>query len=141
MRLGITRRADLATKALALLVGAAPGERTKAAELAERLDSSVGVITQAMTPLVAAGWVRSVPGPTGGYVATDAASQASVLDVLEAVDGPIENGRCVLEDRPCAGGGDPSCLLHEPWRRARATLRDELAALGVSDHPLTGANR
>ena len=46
-------------------------------------------------------------------------------DVIEAVEGPSESGRCVLEDRPCAGGNQ--CALHIPWSRARAQLVAELA--------------
>ena len=67
MRLEVTRRTDLATRALLTL--AASGERHKASELAEALDASPGFVSQAMTPLVNKGWVRSEPGRTGGYTA------------------------------------------------------------------------
>ena len=63
MRLEITRRADLATRAMLILAAAA--DRTKAAALAEQLDTTAGFVAQAMTPLVAQGWVRSEPGPSG----------------------------------------------------------------------------
>ena len=65
MRLEITRRSDLATRALIEL--ARLGRRTKSAELAEAIGTTPGFLSQAMTPLAAKGWVRSEPGPSGGY--------------------------------------------------------------------------
>ena len=84
MRLEVTRRADLATRALTALV---EGDKLKAADRAHPLDASPGFLAQAMTPLVNQGWVRSEPGPTGGYrLAADPAS-LSVRHVIEAVEG------------------------------------------------------
>ncbi len=128
MRLEITRRTDLATRALLAL--AAAGPRTKAAELAESVGTTPGFLSQALTPTVAAGWVRSDPGPTGGYTLVADLGSISVLDVIEAVEGPTDAGRCVLEDRACAAQGP--CALHQPWSRARALLTDELAASALA---------
>ena len=123
MRLEITRRADLATRAMLILASA--DDRTKAAVLAERLDTSAGFVAQAMTPLVGRGWVRSDPGPSGGYTLVTDLGAVSVLDVIEAVEGATDTARCVLEDRACARGAH--CALHIPWSRARTQLLGELA--------------
>ena len=128
MRLEITRRADLATRALVEL--AERGTKTKAADLAEKIGASPGFLAQAMTPLVTRGWVRSEPGPSGGYVAAADLSEVSVLDVIEAVEGPTDTAQCVLEDRACSGGGP--CALHQPWSRARSQLLRELDATPLS---------
>lgn len=123
MRLEVTRRTDLATRALLAL--AASGERRKASELAETLDASPGFLSQAMTPLVNRGWVHSEPGRTGGYTAVVSLDDVSVLDVVEAVEGPTDVTRCVLEDRSCAGGGQ--CALHNAWAQARGHLLRDLS--------------
>jgi Rrf2 family protein len=129
MRLSVTRRADLATRAVVVLASAGDGKR-KAADLARTLDASPGFLAQAMTPLVTRGWVRSEPGPTGGYRLAADPDSLSVRQVIEAVEGPTDTAGCVLEDRPCAGG--EQCALHVPWSRARAVLLDQLAATPVS---------
>lgn len=108
----------------------AEGERWKGSRLAEALDASAGFVAQAMTPLVAAGWVRSEPGPTGGYRLVDGLGAVSVLEVIEAVEGSTDVVGCVLEDRPCSGGGP--CALHVPWAKARSLLLAELAATPVA---------
>jgi Rrf2 family protein len=88
MRLEVTRRTDLATRALIAL--AAGGGRRKASELAAELDASPGFLSQAMTPIVNRGWVHSEPGRTGGYTAAASLDDVSVLDVVEAVEGPTD---------------------------------------------------
>ena len=107
--------------------------RVKAPELAELLNTTPAFITQVVGQLVKAGWVRSVPGPTGGYELTAAADGLSALDVIEAVDGPTATGDCVLENRPCQAAD--SCVLHEAWRAARAVLTRALADVPATRCP------
>lgn len=134
MRLEITRRADLAVRALALL---ADGRQLKAADLAAGLDATPAFVPQVVGPLVKAGWVRSDPGPTGGYLLVAAAQQVSVLDVVEAVDGPTDNGRCVVADMPCGSGR--LCALHGAWAGARDELTAALRAVTIADIAATPA--
>lgn len=63
MRLEITRKSDLATRAMIALARFAT--KTKASQLADAVGTTTGFLSQVMTPLVAKGWVRSDPGPTG----------------------------------------------------------------------------
>lgn len=126
MRLEITRRADLGVRALGALQP--PGTRRKASALADELGTTPGFLAQVLTPLVRAGWVTSVPGPAGGYVATT--GDVSALDVIEAVDGPTDDGRCVVAGGPC--DGRHPCTLHAAWGAARASLLSILAATPVA---------
>ena len=128
MRLEVTRKADLATRVLLEL--SARGTRAKSAELADAVGTTPGYLTQVVAPLAGHGWVDSEPGPTGGYRTIVPLTDVTVLQVIEAVEGPSESGRCVLEDRPCAGGGQ--CALHVPWSRARGQLVAELGRTPLS---------
>lgn len=128
MRLEITRRADLAVRAMREL-GASP-DRLKAQVLAETLDTTPGFVPQVIGPLVKAGWVRSEPGPTGGYVLVVPLDRLSVLDVIEAVDGPTDDGRCVVADTAC--DGDLPCVMHEAWTRARHELMRTLGSISMA---------
>ena len=128
MRLEVTRRSDLALRALLTLSTSA--DRLKAAELAEQIGTTKGFLTQVMNPLVQQGWVHSEPGPTGGYVADLDPSEVSVLEVIEVLEGPVDTGRCVLEDRACSAGG--TCALHKPWSGARSRLLDDLGGQSLA---------
>lgn len=110
------------------------GERMKSADLAESLGTTRGFIPHVVAPLVARGWVRSEPGPTGGYVAIKPLEEISILEVIESIDGPSESGRCVVEGRPC--DPDNPCALHSAWTKARSALLEELAATPVSEFAL-----
>lgn len=121
------------------MVALASGDRRwKSGELAEELETTVGFVPQVIGPLVKAGWVRSDPGPTGGYVARVGLADLTVLDVIEAVDGPTASGRCVVEDKPC-GGGRP-CALHDAWAHARDELMGALRARSLASVAATGGS-
>lgn len=111
--------------------------RVKAPDLAEQVGSTPGFVSQVLAPLVREGWVRSDPGPNGGYSLRNDLAPLSVLAVIEAVEGPTDTGRCVLADRPCDASG--TCALHVPWQRARAQLLDELDSISVADAALVSA--
>jgi Rrf2 family iron-sulfur cluster assembly transcriptional regulator len=129
MRLEITRRADLAVRAMVVL-GETDG-LVKATALAEALDATPGFVPQVIGPLVKAGWVRSEPGPTGGYASSVDLSDVSVLAVIEAVDGATDDGRCVVADRSCDGSAP--CSLHAAWTKARDELVGVLGATTLSE--------
>lgn len=133
MRLEISRRADLAVRAL--LVVHEAHDRIKAEDLATRLDTTAGFVPQIVGPLVKQGWMRSDPGPRGGYSGAIDLEHVSVLEVIEAIDGPTDLGRCVVADGPC--GRAPHCALHVAWGRARDELSTQLD--GMSLATLAGA--
>lgn len=129
MRLEVTRKSDLAVRSLQTL--AASAGRLKGPALADAVGSTSGFVSQVLTPLVRAGWVRSDPGPAGGYSLTADLDEVSVLAVIETIEGPTDAGRCVLADRPCDEGG--TCALHVPWLRARSQLLTQLDAVSVAE--------
>lgn len=122
MRLQITRRADLAVKFLVAL--AARDDRAKAAAVADDLGTTAAFLAQVAAPLVRRGWIRSDPGPAGGYTLVADLASLTVLEVIEAVDGAVVDGQCVVEQRPCTA--DTPCLLHHHWADARSTLVESL---------------
>lgn len=131
MRLEVTRRSDLAVRVLHQLARAEG--RTKGSALADAVATTPGFVAHVMAPLVRRRWVSSEPGPSGGYRLEVDLAEVSLLDVIEAVEGPTDTDRCVLADRTCDAAG--TCALHVPWRRARAQLLDELAATAVGTVP------
>jgi Rrf2 family protein len=131
MRLELTRKTDLAARALLFLTVNADDEPLKGGLLAEWLDTTLHYLPQVMKPLVDRGWVISVTGPTGGYRATSSGAEAVMFDLIEAVEGPFDDGRCVLRDAPCPAVEE--CGLHTAWTRARRALIDELRVTRVVD--------
>lgn len=137
MRLELTRRTDLALRALQALLR--HEGLVKGGALADTLDTTAGFLVQVLAPLVHEGWVRSEPGPRGGYGATAAGSDVSVLQLIEAVEGPVRADRCVLREQPCPQ--EIPCALHEAWVPARDALLERLGATRVLDPVDVGAER
>ena len=130
MRLELSKRTDLAIRALDALCETGPDDRVPGAELARITGTSTNYLPQVMAPLVRAQWVESVSGPSGGYVLIERAKTISLLDVIEAVEGPVD-GHCVLRGAPCPV--EEPCRLHVPWIRARDALLSELSSTPVSE--------
>ncbi|HEX9045137.1 MAG TPA: Rrf2 family transcriptional regulator [Candidatus Limnocylindrales bacterium] len=135
MRLDITRKSDLAIRAIRVLAE----ERSvwKGLDLSSVVGTTPAFLNQVLGPLVRAGWIQSAVGPTGGYryVGTVA---PSVLAVIEAVEGPTLTGTCVLErGTPCFSiAGGERCALHDAWTRAAEALLavlDETPVLAVAE--------
>lgn len=128
MRLEITRKTNLAIRVLATLRDAE--SRMGGKELASRIGTSTTFLAQVVTPLARHGWITSQPGRAGGYELAAEAKDLSVLDVIEAVEGPTDTQSCVLREGECSAT-DP-CATHEAWSRAVTALVNELAATPVS---------
>jgi Rrf2 family protein len=123
VKLDITRKTDLAVRTMLALDG--EGTRMKGSELADKVCSTAGFMPQVLAPLVQMGWVRSDPGPTGGYVLRIDLDSVTMLELIEAVEGPTDRGQCVLDGGRCSDVGH--CAIHDSWNRARDQLLADLA--------------
>src|SRR4051794_30258756 len=59
-------------------------------------------LLKVLKPLVSAGILRSVKGPNGGYRLARAAGQITLLEVLEAVGGPLRGDAPLGRDNPAS---------------------------------------
>ncbi len=126
MKLELKRRTDLTLRTVGALTD---GRRWRAAQLAEEVGTTAAYLAHIVGPLTRAGWVHSVPGPTGGHQLATDLDTVSLLDLIEAVEGPTDDGRCVMAARPCPA--PEPCALHDTWLRARVALTDELASTSL----------
>jgi DNA-binding IscR family transcriptional regulator len=56
--------------------------------------------------------------------------EISVLDVIEVIEGRIEDQGCVQRGIPCPE--NDLCALHTPWQKARDAMLEELASATVA---------
>jgi Rrf2 family protein len=124
MRLELFKPTDLSLQAMEALAGSETG--MAGSKLAAAIGTTTNYLPQVMKPLVGAGWVLATSGPRGGYLLTADVGEVSILDIVEAVEGPTETGPCVLKGAPCPTE-DP-CAFHFSWVRARDALVNELGA-------------
>jgi Rrf2 family transcriptional regulator, cysteine metabolism repressor len=86
----ISSRCEYACRAMLELGGHARTEQTMTAqEIAERRAIPEKYLVQILLQLKRAGLVRSVRGAQGGYRLAEAPEKVSMLDIIQAIDGPI----------------------------------------------------
>jgi Rrf2 family protein len=100
-------------------------------EIARRQAVSPRYIEQIFQKLKPAGIIATVRGPKGGYLLGRAAKDISIMDVLEAVEGP-------LAISPCLGGGHrcravEDCLARRVWSKAQGLLSGYLGSTSIAD--------
>lgn len=122
MRLELSRRTDVALRALRHLDGAAA--KVSRNDLATASGTTPDFVARVVAPLVKAGWVRSDPGRGGGYELVVDLDHISVLDLIRATEGVPSETTCVLRGGPCDLDG--RCELHDAWTLARRALMNEL---------------
>lgn len=109
-----------------------------AATLAELHDVSSSYLAKQLQSLSRAGLIHSVQGKSGGYVLTRAAESITVLDVVQAVDGPGPAFVCteIRQRGPLAAPAD-SCSAPCPIARAMGAAeeawRQALARVTIAD--------
>lgn len=113
-------------------------EPVPATKLAELHDVSPSYLAKQLQALSRAGLVRSVQGKAGGYVLTREAASITVLDVVEAVDGPGPAFTCteIRQRGPLATPAE-ACTAPCPIARAMAgadtAWREALRAVSIAD--------
>jgi Rrf2 family protein len=80
-----------ALRALAHLAGHGDGRPLASAAIAQAEGLPEKFLVKALKPLVGAGVLKSVRGPQGGYRLARPAKGVTLLEVVEAVEGPIRD--------------------------------------------------
>ncbi len=100
-------------------------------EIAERDALPEHYLEQLITPLRRAGLVQSARGAQGGYLLARPAGEISLLEIVEALEGPIAVEGCDCpEDAPHALG---YCLEHGVWRKLKQAIEEHLASRSLAD--------
>src|SRR5688572_21030000 len=89
MEMRLTRATSYALHAVAYIANQKKDIPTASHIIAEKRHIPERFLLKVLKPLVAAQVLTSVKGPNGGYRLARPASDITVLEVLEAVEGPI----------------------------------------------------
>ncbi len=130
MRIAVGHKGDYAVRA-AIDLARHHGERRKAREIAAAMDIPQKYLAQVLAPLVRQGLLVAVAGPDGGYALSREPAAITLLDVIEASEGSLGGGRCLLSGVPC--NLENTCAVHDTWRRAQQAMTAELRRTSLAD--------
>lgn len=133
MRLELTRRGDYAVRAMLALSRHPEGELLSVRRIAEEMDIPARFLPQVMGDLGRAGLVEATTGRSGGYRLARPASEISILDVVDAVEGNSRRRTCVLRGGPC--GLDGYCDVHDVFFAAQDAMLQALDGTTLADLP------
>ncbi len=125
----VTEAASLGLHTMVLLAGE-PGRRFPTREIARRLGASEAHLAKVLQRLARVGLVGSIRGPGGGFTLSEKKGNATLLEVYEAVDGPMVESVCLLGSPACSG---EECILGGLLETANREVREYLAGTRLSE--------
>ncbi|MBI4260518.1 MAG: Rrf2 family transcriptional regulator [Actinobacteria bacterium] len=115
---------------------AAAGRPATSREIALRTGIPSGHVPSIVAALSRAGILRTRPGQGGGCALARRPAELFVLDVIQALEGPVVLDECILDrSRP---HGPPWCALHDSWMQVQDALVATLGAVSVADLVASG---
>ena len=124
MALKLVRADDYAVRAMIHLACLPEGSTALRSEIAEAQKIPGSFMAKILRRLVRARLLHSSRGVKGGFCLAKPASEISMLDILEAIEGPLSMARCVPDARGCEwSSGCPAAAV---WSRVQSAVTDIL---------------
>ncbi len=120
----ITRQADYALRAMLYLARLEPTERAATSQIAEIQRIPPSFLAKIISQLSIAGLIHTSRGARGGVSLARQPESISILEVVEAIDGPIALNECTVSKGACPFGED--CPLRPIWCGSQEELVERL---------------
>lgn len=132
----LTKATHYAVSSLLTMAGQSSGEVFQVKDLADKEGISREFLAKIFQTLAKKGILVSMRGNRGGFKLARAAHQISLLDVLEALEGPVKSHDCQKSDychrTPCSSFH--KLLVDLNKNRRDVLIKTSLASLVASDH-------
>jgi Rrf2 family protein len=125
----ITRASDYAVRVMIHLSTLAAGYTVQQSMLAKATDVPTNFLSKVLQRLVRAGMVRSQRGSGGGFALAIPAARVSLLDVVQAIEGPIRLNQCLIEGPTCERKS--WCPAHQVWIETQEAVVTILGAASM----------
>jgi Rrf2 family protein len=120
----ITRQADYALRAMLYLTRLGDGKKAATSLIADEKRIPPSFLAKIISQLSIAGLIHTYRGAHGGVSLARAPEEITVLEVVEAIDGPIALNDCTHDPADCPFGED--CPLRVLWCSAQGDLINRL---------------
>ncbi len=119
----ITRETDYAIRCVDYLSGKW-GSVTMVDEISRERCVPKSFLAKILQKLTKAGIVRSYRGVKGGFELTRPPKEITLLDVIEAIQGPVAMNVCAIDEGMC--GFSSTCVIHPVWIEIRQKVEKML---------------
>jgi Rrf2 family protein len=129
--LRFSKKADYALIALKDLSSSSAQSSSTARAIAGRYDIPVELMAKVLQRLSKMGVIASHKGIRGGYYLDRDATEISVADVIQAIDGPVLVTACSDEDESCDQYS--KCNVRDPLWRLKKRILEVLSSFTVDE--------
>jgi Rrf2 family protein len=129
--LRLSKKADYALMAMKHLAQKGGASSTSAREIAEQYDIPIELMAKVLQRLVRIGLLASTQGTRGGYTLGRPAGAISVVDVIEAIDGPFTVTACSTEKNDCDQFS--KCSIRDPLWQIRERIAAALGTVTIAE--------
>jgi Rrf2 family protein len=127
----ITRQADYALRAILHLSKLEPTQRASTSQIAEEQRIPPSFLAKIISQLSIAGLIHTSRGAHGGVSLARSPEEITILEVVEAIDGPIALNECTSSPESCPFG--QNCPLRKLWCGAQTELIEKLRVTTFSE--------
>ena len=120
----ITRQADYAVRAVLHLARVGNKERSATSMIAKEQNIPPSFLAKIISQLSIAGLLHTSRGARGGVTLAREPGDITLLEVVEAIDGPIQLNECVGNNGACTF--DDDCPIKPVWCDAQDELVNRL---------------
>jgi len=129
--LRLSKKADYALMAMKHLARNGSAPSTSAREIAEKYDIPIELMAKVLQRLVRIGLLASTQGTRGGYTLGRSPAEISVVDVIEAIDGPFTVTACSTEKNDCDQFS--KCSIRDPLWQIREKIAAALGTVTIAE--------
>jgi len=131
MGLKLTSAADYAIRAMIHLACLPDGGVALRSEIADAQNIPTSFMAKILRSLVRARLLRSSRGVHGGFALARPAADINMLEIVEAIEGPLSLTDCTPATDGCAWAQD--CPASSVWIRVQDSMRDTLRRSTLED--------
>jgi len=111
----LTSKGRYAVQALADLATVNDGKPTNLTEISLRQGISISFLEQIFLKLKRKNLVKSLRGPTGGYILSRPYSEITLSSIIDAVDEKVKTVACRKDSKKGCNGKSMKCITHNLW--------------------------
>lgn len=126
------RLSRLSDYAISLMCEMAPnkGQTFSASYLSKKTHISEAAVMKILKALNKEGLIDSLRGPKGGYIFHKSADKLTILDIVQAIDGPVAITVC-SHDSEIACEFEENCIAKPGWDVINSALQQTLASFTI----------
>ena len=131
MGLKLTSAADYAIRAMIHLACLPEGGVALRSEIADAQTIPTSFMAKILRSLVRARLLRSSRGVNGGFSLARSAAEINMLEIVEAIEGPLALTDCTPSPAGCTWAMD--CPASSVWAKVQDSMRDTLRESSLED--------